>query len=102
MDSTNTEYRQVEEETVVQQVRAGPGRALALLERPGFGEDPRGANLWLVVPNDACVFQGAVEKDAIRCVHPVQVYLDLKGHHERSTEAAERLRSELLTWKRDG
>ena len=76
--------------------------APALLERLGFREDPRGANLWLVVPNDAGVFQGSMEKNAIRCVHPVQVYLDLKGHRERSTEAAERLRSELLTWRRDG
>ncbi len=74
----------------------------AFLERLGCREDPRGANLWLVVPNDAGVFQGAVEKDGIRCVHPVQVYVDLKGHPERAPEAAERLRAELLTWKRDG
>jgi len=74
----------------------------ALLERIGYREDPRGANLWLVVPNDAGVFQGAVEKDGIRCVHPVQVYLDLKEHPERASESAERLRSGLLTWRRDG
>jgi hypothetical protein len=74
----------------------------ALLERLGCREDPRGANLWLVVPNDAGVFHGAVEKDGIRCAHPVQVYVDLKGHPERSPEAAERLRTELLTWRRDG
>jgi hypothetical protein len=29
-------------------------------------------------------------------VHPVQVYLDLKDHPERSTEAAEALRKKLL------
>ena len=74
----------------------------ALLERLGCREDPRGANLWLVVPNDAGVFHGAVEKDGIRCAHPVQVYVDLKDHPERAPEAAERLRTELLTWKRDG
>lgn len=74
--------------------------SFALLERLSCREDPRGANLWLVVPNDAGVFQGAIEKDGIRCVHPVQVYVDLKGHPERATEAAERLRSELLTWRR--
>ncbi|MBI5527218.1 MAG: helix-turn-helix domain-containing protein [Deltaproteobacteria bacterium] len=73
-----------------------------LLECLGFREDPRGANLWLVVPNDEGVFQGAVEKDGIRCVHPVQVYVDLKDHPERAPEAAERLRTELLTWRRDG
>jgi hypothetical protein len=73
-----------------------------LLDELGFREDPRGANLWLVVPNDAGVFQGAVEKDDIRCVHPVQVYVDLKDHPERAPEAAERLRAELLIWKSDG
>jgi len=58
--------------------------------------------LWLVVPNDTGVFQGAVEKDGIRCVHPAQVYVDLKDHPERAAEAADRLRAELLTWRRDG
>jgi hypothetical protein len=74
----------------------------ALLDRLGFREDPRGANLWLVVPNDAGVFQGAVEKSGIRCVHPVQVYLDLKALPERAPEAAERLRAKFLTWRRNG
>ncbi len=74
----------------------------ALLERLGCQEDPRGSNLWLVVPNDEGVLHGTVEKDKVRCVHPVQVYVDLKGHPERAAEAAERLRAELLTWRRDG
>jgi hypothetical protein len=73
-----------------------------LFEQLGCREDPRGANLWLVVPNDAGVFHGAIEKDGIRCVHPVQVYVDLKSHPERATEAAEHLRTELLTWRHDG
>jgi hypothetical protein len=73
-----------------------------LLQRLAYREDPRGANLWLVVPNDAGVFEGAVEKDGIRCVHPVQVYLDLKDHPERAREAAERLRADLLTWRHSG
>jgi hypothetical protein len=73
-----------------------------LLRQLGFREDARGANLWLAVPNDAGVFQGAVEKNGIRCAHPVQVYVDLKDHPERAAEAAERLRAELLTWRRDG
>lgn len=64
----------------------------------GFREDARGANLWLVVPNDAGVFQGADERDGVRCVHPVQVYLDLKEHPERALDAAERIRSEFLNW----
>jgi hypothetical protein len=86
-----------------------------LLEELGFRKDSRGANLWLAVPNDAGVFQGAVnvilnkngetggviDNREICCVHPVQVYLDLKGHPERSGEAAQRLREELLTWRRN-
>jgi hypothetical protein len=74
----------------------------ALRERLGYREDPRGANLWFVIPRDAGVLQGAVEKDGIRCVHPVQVYVDLKDHPERAAEAAEHLRTELLSSARDG
>lgn len=73
-----------------------------LTDQLTFREDSRGANLWLVVPNDAGVFHGAAEKDGIRCVHPVQAYLDLKGHPERASEAAERLRGDFLNWRRGG
>ncbi len=62
----------------------------------GFREEPRGANTWLVVPNDEGVFDGAKLVDGIRCVHPVQAYLDLKDHPERSTEAAAELRRTIL------
>jgi hypothetical protein len=62
----------------------------------GFHEEARGENVWLVVPNDEGVFHGAEERDGIRCVHPVQVYLDLKDHPERSAEAAAQLRRKLL------
>lgn len=72
-----------------------------LREKLGFREDARGANLWLVLPNDAGVFHGAETQGGLRCVHPVQAYLDLKAHPERATEAAERLRSELLSWRHD-
>lgn len=62
----------------------------------GFRQEERGENVWLVVPNDADVFSGAKERDGICCAHPVQVYLDLKGHPERSAEAAESLRQTLF------
>lgn len=76
-----------------------PARPTVSLETEiGFREDARGANLWLVVPNDTGVFQGADERDGVRCVHPVQVYLDLKDHPERASDAAERIRSEFLSW----
>lgn len=63
----------------------------------GFREEPRGANTWLVVPNDEGVFHGTSLVDGVRCVHPVQVYLDLKDHPERASEAAAELRAQLLS-----
>ncbi len=62
----------------------------------GFREESRGENVWLVVPNDSGVFDGTAEHEGIWCVHRVQVYLDLKGHPERSPEAAESLRPMLF------
>jgi hypothetical protein len=73
-----------------------------LKEKLSFREEARGANLWLVVPDDIGVFHGAEPRDGVRCVHPVQAYVDLKAHPERATEAAERLRAELLARKRNG
>ena len=67
-----------------------------LKEELGFREEARGANIWLVVPNDGGVFDGAELVDGIRCVHPVQVYVDLKDHPERSKEAAEEIRRRLF------
>jgi hypothetical protein len=64
----------------------------------GFREVPRGANVWIATPNDSGVLQGAEERDGVRCVHPVQAYLDLKEHPERAAEAANQLRSELISW----
>ena len=73
-----------------------------LLADIGFREEPRGANTWLVIPNDEGVLDGASEVEGIRCVHPVQAYLDLKDHPERAKEAAAELRSRLLLQDRDG
>lgn len=75
-----------------------PPETLAQL---GFREEVPGANLWLIVPSDEGVFYGASDHDGVPCVHPVQAYLDLKGHPERSEEAAEHLRAELLNWDTD-
>ena len=68
-----------------------------LLQTIGFRREPRGSNTWLVIPNDVGVFQGASDVDGMRCVHPVQVFLDLKGHPERAPEAAEELRRKLFS-----
>jgi hypothetical protein len=62
-----------------------------------FREESRGENVWLVVPNDHSVFDGAMEREGVWCAHPLQVYLDLKSHPERSAEAAETLRRTLFS-----
>ena len=69
-----------------------------LKEELGFREEARGANTWLVVPNDEGVFDGAELVDGIRCVHPVQAYVDLKDHPERASDAAEELRRRFF-WR---
>jgi hypothetical protein len=70
-----------------------------LLKEVGFRDEPKGANVWLVVPDDAGVFDGSKDIRGISCVHPVQTYLDLLGHPERATEAATELRTRLLKWR---
>ncbi len=69
-----------------------------LLQQIRFKEQDRGGNVWLVVPNDEDVFTGSSEREGIISAHPLQVYLDLKGHPERAKEAAEAVRKEYLTW----
>lgn len=73
------------------------GRMLKELQ---WREEARGSNVWLVVPNDDGVFQGAADHGGVRCVHPVQVFLDLQSHPERAAEAAEELRGRHLPWSR--
>jgi len=70
-----------------------------LLEKIGFRKEERGSNTWLVVPDDESIFWGARQREEIWCAHPVQIYLDLKGHPERATEAAAQVREEYLNWK---
>ena len=72
-----------------------------LLKKLGFTKGDKGSNVWLVIPNDEGVFNGATSREGIRHVHPVQVYLDLKGHPERAKEAALALRKQYLTWRTD-
>jgi hypothetical protein len=72
----------------------------ALLDGLSFREEERGANVWLVVPNDEGVFHGSSEREGIRCVHPVQVYLDLAAHPERASDAVNELRERYVSWRR--
>jgi hypothetical protein len=73
-----------------------------LLKELGFREESSGSNVWIVVPNDEGVFHGSNKVEGIRCVHPVQAYLDLFGHPERAKEAAENIRHEILKWNKNG
>ena len=68
-----------------------------LLDRLEFREVQRGSNTWLVVPQDDGVFDGVSQVDGVSCAHPVQVYLDLKSHPERASEAAEEIRRQFIT-----
>jgi hypothetical protein len=72
-----------------------------LLGSLNFSQDERGANTWLVIPNDDGVFYESEEREGIPCVHPIQVYLDLKAHPERASEAAAKLRQDYLRWRSD-
>lgn len=75
----------------------------ALRATLGFREEARGANLWFVLPNDVGVFQGAGSFNGVRCVHPVQAYVDLSGHPERADEAAVELRAQIIShWGQRG
>ena len=72
-----------------------------VLDRLGFREDAPGRICgWL--PRTTRVSSTAPsDRDGVRCVHPVQAYLDLKEQPERADEAAAHLRAELLTWSAD-
>jgi AraC-like DNA-binding protein len=75
----------------------------AQLEHLHFREEPHGANVWLVLPTDDGVFEGGSDLERIPCVHPVQVYVDLKDQPERATEAAEHLKQNpMLLGSSDG
>jgi Transcriptional regulator, AbiEi antitoxin, Type IV TA system len=76
--------------------------ARSLLKEIEFSDEPKGANLWLVQPDDEGVFQGSQNRDGARCVSPLQTYLDLKGQPERAKDAAIELRKKLLLWGSHG
>lgn len=63
-----------------------------VLSEAGLQPGPIGANAWLVEPFDACVFLDTVSVEEVTFVSPLQAYLDLKDHPERSDEAADALR----------
>ena len=72
------------------------------LRQLGFTQGERGANTWLVVPNDEDIIQHYEVLNGIHCAMPVQVYLDLKAHPERAAEAAEEMFKRAMPWRGDG
>lgn len=75
--------------------------ALRELEPLSFRETDRGANVWILVPDDPGVFQGVTTLDHVHCVTTVQIYLDLHAHPERAKEAATEIKSRFLNWGSD-
>lgn len=61
-------------------------------------QDPKGANVQLVGPDDLGVFAGEHDRDGLHCVSAVQVYLDLLHLPERAEEAAQHLRARQPRW----
>lgn len=70
-----------------------------LLKELGAREEPRGGNLWLVLPKDDGVWTGRQVLKGIPCVSAVQAYVDLKGHPERASDAAAAIKDEYLHWR---
>lgn len=75
------------------------GSPLDAAERLGARIEEGGANVHLIRPLDDGVFYGAQEVDGLRCVHPLQVYLDLCGLPERAPEAAQHLREHRFSFR---
>ncbi len=67
-------------------------------ETLGLRPVEQGENVWIVTPIDVGVFHAAKDINGVRCVHPVQAYVDLAGQPERAKEAAAELRSHHLGW----
>lgn len=74
------------------------GASGAMLEEVGAREQERGANLWLVKPDDDAVFWSVSNREGIPCVGAIQTYLDLQGHPERAQEAAQELHRTAMPW----
>lgn len=55
-----------------------------------------GANVSLLIPYDEGVYYGSQEVDGISVIHPIQIYLDLKGISGRGEEAADVLLEEVI------
>ncbi len=72
--------------------------AAALIRHLRLKPAPRGANVFIDRPKDEGIFLDAVEgSPGLWCTSPVQTFLDLSAADDRSAEAAQHLRTEVLT-----
>lgn len=69
---------------------------MGLLEKLGFRETEGEGNLQLAVPKDEGVFAGAADVQGVRCVHPVQAWVDLKGAAGSGEELGRLVRERCL------
>jgi hypothetical protein len=72
------------------------------LDEVGARSVERGENVWLVVPNDVGVTVPNKPIQGIPCAHKAQVYVDLKGHPERASDAAAAVRASYLDEVKNG
>lgn len=68
----------------------------AAVAQLGARDEPRGANVELLLPDDAGVWIDTEHWDGLTIVSPVQIYLDLLTLPERADEAARHFRSTQL------
>lgn len=74
------------------------GDPRAVADRLEIRQEPKGANVQLVGPDDVGVFAGEQDHAGLHCVSAVQIYLDLLHLPERAEEAARHLRERRLDW----
>lgn len=74
-----------------------PGIDLAaVLEEAGFRMESSAPNARILIPADEGVFDSEQRVEGLRCVSPVQVYVDLASEPERAAEMRDALRTHIL------
>jgi len=68
-----------------------------LITKAGLKAVSSGANVTLLLPYDAGVFNGSKEYDSIPVVSPIQLYLDLRNYKGRGEEAAQIVCDKVLS-----
>lgn len=64
----------------------------------GFRPDTKAPNARVLTPADPGVFEGVREASGLRCVAPVQAYVDLVHEPERAAEFRDALRERAFPW----